>query len=130
MKPTHTASCPKGHGTLHIFDEEVKVGKDLKIDERCWICGWNLVLSTDTDELTPNDPSLKKFELDDLLWREYDFIGRVYRINNPVAFWYRENGETHRVLDSEGIIHIVPAPGVHGCVVRYAKTEGAEKVLF
>lgn len=52
-------------------------------------------------------------------WREYDFGGRVYRIDNPVTLWFRRGGETHRVLGADGITHCVPAPGVNGCALRW-----------
>ena len=76
------------------------------------------------------NPETTRQVLEDVLWREYDFEGRVYRIENPVAFWSRPGGATHRVEDSVGVVHIVPAPGVKGCVLRYAKREGAVKVKF
>ena len=50
-------------------------------------------------------------------WREYDFGGRVYRITRPKALYIGTT--THRVLDHEGTIHCVPAPGYHGCVLRW-----------
>lgn len=53
-------------------------------------------------------------------WREYDFDGRVYRIESPVFIEFRHGGSTHRVTDASGIVHIVPAPGVSGCVVRFS----------
>lgn len=53
-------------------------------------------------------------------WREYDFMGRVYRIDNPVLVQFRENGSTHRVTDETGIVHCVPAPGTVGCVLRWS----------
>ena len=52
-------------------------------------------------------------------WREYDFTGRLYRIEKPVKIEFRENGETHRVTDSAGVVHCVPAPGKNGCVLRW-----------
>jgi hypothetical protein len=53
-------------------------------------------------------------------WREYDFGGRVYRIHNPVALYFRKgDGTTHRIVDSEGIVHCVPAPGFNGTVLRW-----------
>lgn len=52
-------------------------------------------------------------------WREYDFASRVYRIEKPKTIQFRPGGTTHRVTDSEGIIHIVPAPGHDGCVLRF-----------
>lgn len=52
-------------------------------------------------------------------WREYDFGGRVYRIEKPQTVYYRPGGSTHRVTDAEGIVHCVPAPGQNGCVLRW-----------
>ncbi|UXN70856.1 hypothetical protein N8A98_06630 [Devosia neptuniae] len=52
-------------------------------------------------------------------WREYDFGGRTYRIDQPAEVAFREGGQTHRVTDADGIVHCVPAPGVNGCVVRW-----------
>lgn len=52
-------------------------------------------------------------------WREYDFGGRVYRIVTPVSVEFREGGATHRVIDADGIVHCVPAPGSQGCVLRW-----------
>ncbi len=73
-------------------------------------------------------------DLADYLWREYEWITdgvtRIYRIESPVALYSREGGETHRILDAAGVVHIVPAPGCHGCVLRYKKADGAEPVTF
>ena len=52
-------------------------------------------------------------------WREYDFKGRVYRIEKPISVGFRPGGETHRVVDSDGVVHCVPAPGYFGCVLRW-----------
>lgn len=52
-------------------------------------------------------------------WREYDFDGRVYRIENPASVEFREGSTTHRVTDAAGIVHCVPAPGQQGCVLRW-----------
>lgn len=52
-------------------------------------------------------------------WREYDFGGRVYRIEAPVSVQFRDGSTTHRVTDSEGVVHCVPAPGHDGCVLRW-----------
>ena len=52
-------------------------------------------------------------------WREYDFGGRVYRVDNPVSVEFREGGSTHRVVGDDGIVHCLPAPGVNGCVLRW-----------
>jgi hypothetical protein len=64
-------------------------------------------------------------------YREYDFGGRVYRINSPVTLTIRDGGETHRVLDAEGIVHCVPKPGVAGCVLRWKDhTDAAPESYF
>lgn len=52
-------------------------------------------------------------------WREYDWSGRVYRIESPISVSFRQGGETHRVTDANGIVHCVPAPGHAGCVLRW-----------
>lgn len=57
-------------------------------------------------------------------WREYDWrvddMARVYRIENPQRIYVGVT--THRVVDAEGIVHVVPAPGYYGCVVRFLGT--------
>lgn len=63
-------------------------------------------------------------------WREYDFGGRVYRILNPKELYTRTGGTTHRVVDSEGIAHCLPAPGVQGCVLRWKNKKKAKPVQF
>jgi hypothetical protein len=52
-------------------------------------------------------------------WREYDFDGRVYRINKPATVEFKKESTTHRVTDTEGTVHCVPAPGHRGCVLRW-----------
>jgi hypothetical protein len=64
---------------------------------------------------------LKKIDLAGVeAWREYDFCGRVYRIEKPVSVQFRPGGETHRVTDADDIVHCVPAPGNNGCVLRWS----------
>ena len=64
--------------------------------------------------------SLKKIDLSGVEeWREYDFGGRVYRIDKPRSVEFRPGGETHRVVGEDGIVHCVPAPGINGCVLRW-----------
>lgn len=70
----------------------------------------------------PNDLTIESY-------REYEF-GQppnrvVYRINDPVAYYWREGGSTHRVVQADGVVHCVPAPGFNGCVVRW-KNRGVE----
>ncbi len=52
-------------------------------------------------------------------WREYSFNGTIYRIDKPKALYYRKGGATHRIVDSAGITHCIPAPGVGNCVLRW-----------
>lgn len=60
-------------------------------------------------------------------YREYrDLKNNVtYRIDNPVAFYYREGGTTHRVIDSDGLVHCVPY-GSGQPVVLVWKNKGVE----
>lgn len=53
--------------------------------------------------------------------REYDFVGRVYKIDSPASLTMREGGTTHQVTDKAGVVHIVPSIGFNGCVVRVTK---------
>jgi len=73
---------------------------------------------------------LNKYDLTGELWREYDFGGRVYRIDKPQAFFWALGHTCHRVLDLEGIIHCVPAPGVSGCVLRWKSRKKNSPVGF
>jgi len=65
------------------------------------------------------------------LWREYDFNGRVYRIDNPVTLYQRRGGSTHRVVDSEGVVHCVPGPSNPcGVVLRWKSRDPSKPVDF
>lgn len=59
------------------------------------------------NDITPKDISSES-------WREYEFSGRVYRIENPAALFVGTT--THRIVDANKVTHCVPAPGYHGCV--------------
>lgn len=61
-------------------------------------------------------------------WREYDFDGRVYRIHSPMQLWI--GSTTHRVLDVNGVVHCVPAPGENGCVLRWKPSDVGDPVQF
>ncbi len=54
---------------------------------------------------------MKRLSLTDEIWREYDVPGRdtPYRITSPLALWVGET--THRVLDSENVVHCIPWKG-------------------
>lgn len=76
------------------------------------------------------DAFMNPSDITDELWREYDFGGRVYRIDEPQQLYVRVGGTTHRVLGSDGIVHCVPAPGVSGCVLRWQPKAGKPPVAF
>jgi hypothetical protein len=61
-------------------------------------------------------------------WREYDFEGRVYRIAAPQQLFIGTS--THRVVDAEGLVHCVPAPGFQSCVLRWKPKQASEPVQF
>jgi hypothetical protein len=63
-------------------------------------------------------------------WREYEFGGKVYRISNPARLFIRVGGSTHRILDGVGIVHCVPAPGEHGCILRWKTRDGFKPCEF
>lgn len=71
---------------------------------------------------------MKAKSLRDEQWREYEFGGRTYRIPNPRRLYV--GNTTHRVVDSKGIIHCIPAPGKEGCVLRWAVKKGKSEVAF
>jgi hypothetical protein len=79
---------------------------------------------------TPSEDLIGPYDLTAEAWREYDFGGRCYRIITPKAFWYRRGGSTHRVLDQQGVIHCVPAPGTGGCVLRWQNKPEFDPVQF
>jgi hypothetical protein len=68
--------------------------------------------------------------LKDEEYREYDFAGRktTYRIHDPASLFVGKT--THRIVDVEGIVHCVPAPGFRGCVLRWKPRDGANPVAF
>lgn len=77
-----------------------------------------------SDRPTTFAPSgIVSMETGDEVYREYEFghseyERTVYRIDRPVSVEYMLSGTTHRVFDHNNVMHIVPAPGFVGCVVR------------
>jgi hypothetical protein len=76
------------------------------------------------------DPLMNERNIETEEYREYDFQNRVYRINNPVKLYIRPKGTTHRILDKDGVIHCVPAPGHLGCVLRWKTKDQNVPVNF
>lgn len=62
------------------------------------------------------------------VWREYDFGGRVYRIDEPQRLYVGDT--THRVVDGSGVTHCAPNVGRDGCVVRWKCRDGVEPAQF
>jgi len=73
-----------------------------------------------------NDAGLIEVDVSHELWREYDFHGRIYRIQNPVKVLFRVGGSTHRVVDGNGTVYCVPGPGYRGCIIRWVMRPGME----
>jgi hypothetical protein len=64
-------------------------------------------------------------------WREYELEGgKIYRINNPQTLVYRVGGSTHRIVDGDGVVHLLPGPGYRDTVIRWKTREGLAKVAF
>lgn len=87
-------------------------------------------METETPGLAPaGDLSAEEY-------REYEWFvpetggQSTYRINNPKALYFRPGGTTHRILDVNGVVHCVPAPGHFGCVLRWKNKEGFPPVQF
>ena len=76
--------------------------------------------------------NLTKYDISNELWREYEWDGRhtPYRINAPVTLYLRKGGSTHRVVDSNGVAHCMPAVGDMGCVLRWKNPTGEAPVDF
>jgi len=92
----------------------------------------NLIPSQPTAALKPIAGLIGPKDLTVEEYREYDFPGgRTYRIDNPVAYYYREGGTTHRVVDSTGVVHCVAFPGEFGDVVlRWKNKDVSDPVTF
>jgi len=73
---------------------------------------------------------LQKSDLTVEAWREYDFGGRVYRVEKPVALYRTKGGSTHSVVDAAGVVHCLPAPGTQGCVLRWKSVDPNAPVAF
>lgn len=86
------------------------------------------MLSNSEVDISKND--LVEKDLSSEKWCEYDFDVRTYRIDNPVKLIMRDGGTTHRVIDSEGIVHCLPAPGNKGCVLRWKSRDNNKPVEF
>lgn len=73
-------------------------------------------------------------DLSDELWREYDmqsdFGSRTYRIDEPKTLVFRVGGSTHRIVDSKGVVHLLPGPGYRNTVIRWQPRDASNPVAF
>jgi len=77
------------------------------------------------------ETSLDEFDLRTEAWREYDFGGRTYRIDNPLKLFIRRgSGTTHRILDKNNVVHCVPTVGQNGCVLRWQNKDKNQPCEF
>lgn len=84
--------------------------------------------ATGSTAFTEGDKVTEPKDLSKELWREYEFGGRVYRINSPQSLWIGTT--THRVLDGGGVVHCCPSPGQGDCVLRWMPRNSGEPVQF
>jgi len=75
---------------------------------------------------------MKEYDLTKEEWREYDIPGRdkPYRIDKPQKMFFRFRGTTHRIVDSNNVVHCVPVPGNYGCVLRWKSINVEKPVNF
>lgn len=73
---------------------------------------------------------MKSYDISKEMWREYDFNGRVYRIDKPALLFWESGHTTHRVVDQNGVVHCVPAPGTGDCVLRWKNADPLKPVNF
>jgi hypothetical protein len=70
--------------------------------------------------------------LADEQYREYEYGAPphrvVYHINDPVSL--AVGATTHRVVDKDGVVHCLPAPGHLGCALRWKPRDAAKPVQF
>lgn len=78
----------------------------------------------------PSD--LNKFDVSCEEYREYFLIdsGHTYRINNPKSLYIRKGGNTHRVVDSDGVTHCVLSPETGRSVLRWKNKADQKDVVF
>jgi hypothetical protein len=83
-----------------------------------------------------NSAGLKKFDVGDEDWREYNFVDpdsgkRVtYKIIEPKEVYFYNGSSTHRVVDNNGVVHCVPSVGRMGCVLTWKPKSGKPAVAW
>ncbi len=71
---------------------------------------------------------MDRLNIGDEVWREYTYQGRTVTIFDPQYLYVGKT--THRVVDNEGFVTCVPAPGFHGCALRWLPRDPDAPVAF
>lgn len=107
-----------------LLEQLFGAAETCSLDEECQDCECVCVGWDDVGEETEDEWDEESGIPLDEEWREYlfsagDDITSEYHISEPVFLYFLPDEDFHAVEDSEGVIHIVPAPGTRGCVVRF-----------
>lgn len=88
--------------------------------------------SIDFDQLAKVEGLAGPLDLRAERYREYVKLStlEVYRIDRPIALYYRDGGSTHRVVDARGMVHCVPFGHDAGFILRWKALEGFDPVSF
>jgi hypothetical protein len=72
-------------------------------------------------------------DISGVIWREYSWvvngIERAVRIDRPKELFCRPGGTTHRIVDEDGLVYIVPSVGVMGCFITYKPRADRDKAV-
>lgn len=73
-------------------------------------------------------------DISDEVYRAYEFGTGLDRyrhvVRSPETLVFRKGGSTHRVIDSEGVVHCVPAPGHNACVLTWVPKDPDKPIQF
>jgi len=54
----------------------------------------------------------------------------THTVIQPRTLVFRAGGSTHRVIDADGVVHCVPAPGHHACVLTWVPKDPENPIQF
>ena len=80
----------------------------------------NLLLTA----LDPNEYTIS--DISHEMWREYEYNGHVFRVDQPVALILRVGSTGHRIVDTENDAHYFPGPSTLGKAVALRWCNGDE----
>lgn len=79
---------------------------------------------------------MKNYNISKELYRLYEWTDPIsgkqilHRIDGPITLFYESGHTTHRILDSTGVIHCIPAVGYFGCVLYWKNIDENNPVNF